>query len=59
MSVEPILKNIFFFVKILNQTCSKDVADWGLDSWQNAFQWATYCEQVRFEYLYFRYRNMN
>lgn len=46
MSVEPFLKNIYFFVKILNQACSKDVADWDLNSWQNAFHWATYCEQL-------------
>ena len=50
MSLSLVLKNIYSFLKVLEQAYCKHVTQWDAQSLANACRWATYCEQVGISY---------
>ncbi|ESP02200.1 hypothetical protein LOTGIDRAFT_230586 [Lottia gigantea] len=46
MSFSTVLKNVYTFAQILSQSCTETVKHWDMKSINNAFNWASYCEQV-------------
>ncbi|GAB1608403.1 uncharacterized protein LOC115214310, partial [Argonauta hians] len=45
------LKNIYFFAKILHQASTEEVATWDKVSLQNAFHWASYCQEIYYQVI--------
>lgn len=46
MSLGDILKNVYSFLEVLQSANTPAACEWNEESFNNARQWAAYCEQV-------------